>query len=252
MAMLFDTPPLAAGTEAQQISAVYSYLYQLSDKLNTALNSLTADNFSPDDAEAIRSVTDGTAARTQAEQANSLRSLIIKTADVVKAEMDVLETKLKTEHVAESEFGVFLEQLDATIRATADGVVQRYGYDGTINALKNDMTAFETYQTTTQAYIKTGLLYYDNNNIPVYGVAVGQDMSKATVNGQEVLARTGMMSTFTADRLSFWQGETEIAYMTGGVLHIAKAELTDSLKIGRYLIRRMVDGSMAVLLDREG
>lgn len=250
--MLFEAPPIAAGTEAQQLSRVYSYLYQLSDKLNHTLTSLTADNFADGEAAAIRTLADGTVARTQAEQANTLRSLIIKTADVVRSEMDVLETQLRTDYVAESEFGQFVEGLDATIRATADGVVQGYNYSGQIVALQSDMTSFETYQTTTQAYIKTGLLYFDQDNLPVYGVAVGQDLAKVEVNGEEVLARTGLMSTFTADRLSFWQGETEIAYMSSGVLHIARAELSESLRIGNYTLKRMQDGSFAVLYDEEG
>lgn len=245
--MLIEAPPMAAGSDGQKLSAVYSYLYQLSEQLNTALNNLTVANFAPQEAQALQSVAAGTVQKAQADQASALKSLIIKTADVVRAEMDELETTLRSEYVAESEFGSFQESLEAQIKATAQGVVQSYGYESKIDDVAGGMVDFESYRQELQAYIKTGLLYYGDDGLPVYGVAVGENIAKVTVDGKEVLERKGLMSTFTANRLSFWQGETETAYMTAGVLHIAKAELSDQLVVGHYVIKRMSDGGFAIM-----
>jgi len=250
--MLFESPPLANGTEAQQISRLYSYLYQMSDQLNLALNNLTADNFAPAEAAAIQQAASGKPSKAQTEEVNSLKALIVKTADIVRSEMDVLETQLKSDYVAQSEFGTFQESLQNSIKATAQGVVQSYDYDAQITDIATGMGTLEAFQANVQAYIKTGVLYYDEDTLlPVHGVAVGERLATVSINGEQVLARKGMMSTFTANRLSFWQDETEIAYMTGGVLHIPKAEVSDQLTVGNYVIKRMADGGFGIMVSRQ-
>lgn len=249
--MLFEAPPMATGTDAQKLSQVYSYLYQLSEQLNASMNNLTTDNFTPEAAQLIEQATSGEVQKkAQAEQANTLKALIIKTADVVRAEMDLLEVELRSDYVAKSEFGEFREGMKADIEATAAGVVQSFGYSSDILALQEGMVDFEDYKVESQSYIKTGLLYFDDYGVPVYGVAVGEKFAKVIVDGEEVLARSGMMTTMTTGRLSFWQGKTEVAYITGGVLHIPKAELSDQLVIGNYIIKRMRDGGLAIMVNR--
>lgn len=250
--MLFDPPPMAAGTDAQQLSSLYSYLYQMSEKLNTALSTLTSENFAPGEAAVIQQIAAGKPTKAQTEEINSLKSLIIKTADIVRSEMDVLETQLRSEYVAQSEFGTYQESMDSKIMAKADEVVQSYGYDAAIAGVQSGLGTVESFRVNVNAYIKTGLLYYEEDGItPVYGVAVGEKLAKVTINGEEVLSRTGMMSTFTAGRLSFWQGTTEIAYMTGGVLHIPRAELSDQLVVGNYVIKRLQDGGFGIMMNRQ-
>ena len=249
--MLFESPPMATGTDAQKLSQVYSYLYQLSEQLNAAMNNLTADNFTPEAAQMIeQAASRETQQKAQAEQANTLKALIIKTANDVRAEMDLLEVQLRSDYVAKSEFGEFREGMKADIEATAAGVVQSFGYDSDILALQEGMVDFEDYRVEAESYIKTGLLYFGEDGFPVYGVAVGEKFAKMIVDGKEVLARSGMMTTMTPGRLSFWQGKTEVAYITGGLLHIPKAELSYSLVVGNYIIKRMRDGGLAIMVDR--
>lgn len=53
----------------------------------------------------------------------------------------------------------------------------------------------------------------------VYGIEIGRSDS-------------GIVSRFTNDRLSFIQGEVEVAYVSGSNLYITRAEILDYLKIG--------------------
>ena len=70
------------------------------------------------------------------EQYNELKALIIKTAEDVRAEMDVIETKLQSDYIAKSEWGEYTESIEATIEQTAQGVVESYEYDAQLESLK--------------------------------------------------------------------------------------------------------------------
>lgn len=246
--MLIEAPPMAAGSDGQKLSAVYSYLYQLSEQLNTALNNLTVANFAPQEAQALQAMAAGTVQKAQAEQASTLKSLIIKTADIVHAEMDKLEATLQSDYVAQSEFGEYKETAKLDVQATATGIVQQYTseYDVKVGKVEAD---FEAYRKSSESFIKTGILYNDENGNPVTGVAVGENLTTTTVDGVTTVDRKALMSTFTANRLSFWQNGVELAYMTGGVLHISKAELSDQLIVGNYTIKAMADGGFAIMVN---
>ena len=83
----------------------------------------------------------------------------------------------------------------------------------------------------TNAYIRTGLLFYSDDGFPVYGLELGQ---KNEANGVEVFNKFAM---FTADKLSFYdQNENEVAYISDQKLYITEAHITGALTLGRYYI----------------
>lgn len=89
------------------------------------------------------------------------------------------------------------------------------------------------------ANIKSGLLYYDENEIPVYGLEIGQ---RNAINGVEVFNK---FARFTSDRLSFYdQNDTEVAYVSDYKLYIRNVEITSSYKIGGYIDTVTADGGV--------
>ncbi len=89
------------------------------------------------------------------------------------------------------------------------------------------------------ANIKSGLLYYDENEIPVYGLEVGQ---RNIINGVEVFNK---FARFTSDRLSFYdQNSIEVAYISDRKLYINNVEITVSLKIGGLVDTVMANGDV--------
>ena len=82
-----------------------------------------------------------------------------------------------------------------------------------------------------QAYIKSGIIDYTSDNIPVVGVEVGQTN---TVDGVEVFSK---FARFTADGVYFYLANSEdpIAWMSGQTLHITNAEVTSTFKLGGYM-----------------
>lgn len=102
--------------------------------------------------------------------------------------------------------------------------------DEEIKDIKDDIGSIESSIVEVSANIKTGLLYYDENEIPVYGLEIGQ---KNTIDGEEVFNK---FARFTAGRLSFYdQNGVEVAYISDYKLYICNVEITSSFKIGGYI-----------------
>ena len=100
-----------------------------------------------------------------------------------------------------------------------------------IDKLKDSLESLNHILIEVNANIKSGLLYYDDNGIPVYGLEIGQ---KNTINGVEVFNK---FARFSAGRLSFYdQNGTEVAYISDYKLYITHAEVTGTLKLGGYLV----------------
>lgn len=193
MKYVMSPPPALRGLPEQQLKQLYSWLYQMNQQLNVAVNSLDASNFTPETAKAVQAAVAGSGTSEKlAGQYNSLRSLIIKTADTVRSEIDVVRAELQANYIAVSDWGKYEESLKQEMEATAYGVVQSYGYDAQLAAAQSGIAEFEEYRVSTAQYIKTGLLYYDDLGLPRYGVAVGEKLSTVEQDGETVLTRTDL------------------------------------------------------------
>lgn len=244
MDIALKQPPVLFGDERQQLAQLRSYLYQMQQQLQVALEGMSEERIA---ALAARKVLgespmpDGGAA-TLHDAYRALKALIIKTADTVSQSMQELNTTLRGELVANATFGTYQEQVRSDIRATATDIVQSYQYDSRLQALQNaqndnagGIAALQNYNISTEQYIKTGLLFYDANNVPRYGVAVGEKLTDVIVNGQ-LKRQGGACATFTSDKLSFWQNDMEVAYISNNQLCINEAKILTRLFIGDWVI----------------
>lgn len=258
MDLNLKAPPVLRGNEGEQLRQLHGYLQQLQRSLTIALDgvSMKAAELVKESQQSSGTLPDGGEA-TVHEAYRQLKALIIKTAHTIRHEFDELVEEFDSNYVAISEFGTFKEGLNQTIVTTAQGVVQSFQYDsklqnltggladanqsiadlqGLIDDFNNSVDALESYNINTEQYIKTGLLYFDANNVPRYGVAVGEKLTTITVNGEEVIRRTNLVGTFTSDRLSFWQNDVEVAYVSNGQLYIQEARILSSLYLGNWVI----------------
>lgn len=232
----FDNPPTLTGTEEEQLRQLQRYLNTMSEKLNVALMQISIDQLSTETQEKINSVS-GEAVRNQYE---GLKSMIVKTAEIVRHEMDEITTHLEDNYDALSEqFGEYERNLTNDIRATADGLLQEYGYSESIKDLQDET---KTFQKNLSYYIFTGLLD-DTGQDPIYGIAIGEEMTTET--GE--LNNAKKMATFTTTELAFWVGEAKVAFFSNSVFHIAQGEVSDYMKMGNHTWKVMTDGSMALI-----
>ena len=234
----FDNPPLLTGSEKEQLKTLWRYLSIMSEKLNNAANSISIEQMEPATQQQIISA--GKTAIT--EQAQSLKSMIVKTAEIVRHEMQEISAHLEDNYDAlSSQFGEYERNLTNNITATAEGILQEYQYSEKITALEDGT---ESFQRKLNQYIFTGLVDEINGK---YGIAIGENVTAYDEDGNPYLNTNRKTATFTMDRLSFWQGETELAYFSDSVFHIAQGEVSDYMKMGNHTWKILADGSMGLI-----
>ncbi len=213
-------PAAPAGTLAQQVQQQYTYLFRLAQTLNRAMEQVEC-TAGAQAAQAQRTRVSSREAREErAHQAATLKSLIIKSADVVRQEMDRLATELKGSYVAQSEFGDYLERISQRIEADPSQLSQYFKFASDIRA---DMDRVEVGLCLLQD--RCGGIYPPGHcglrrHEPILGIAIGQDIRPPPRGWRrrravyDVIDKSSNMSVWTTEKLSFYIGGQEAAYFS--------------------------------------
>jgi archaellum component FlaC len=119
------------------------------------------------------------------------------------------------------EVGSGLDKVDSDLQGFKEAA------NNDLDNLKDEVENLKYVIIDVSAYIKSGLLYYDANEIPIYGLEIGQ---RNNIDGVEVFNK---FARFTSDRLSFYdQNDIEVAYISDKKLYISDVEVLRSFKIG--------------------
>lgn len=282
-------PKITGLSEKEQILQIKNYLYQLVGELQFALND---SGSSSNSTVSLSSHGGGGSGYTDINAMGvftALKPLIIKSADIVNAYYQKINTKLEGIYVAQSDFGTYAEQTSQEIEQNSTEIEQAFTNIQTIDTdLQGVFADIQSVDTkivgevtdikkniedttkalsdsikdatsslsnsidgvsadlgeqiaavaksvdailTVNAYIKSGLLYYNDDELPVYGVEVGQTNN---VNGSDVFKK---FARFTADRLSFYdQNNTEVAYISDYKLYITSVEILYNLIGGGFVL----------------
>lgn len=214
-------PKRTEGSVQEQLAALQRSMRDIIDQLNLADWSAEAIL-----QEISTGINEDAALRTEKEKKQSafasLKQLIIKTADFSMENSEQFTKTLQGGYVAKSTFGEYAEATSATIEINSKGITQLFDYTAGINSKD------ERYGVTSRQYVKTGLLFHDENAQPVYGVGVGNISTKTELNGEVIDETQGEVVTVTPGRISFWQQGLEVAYLTGKKLHFPSGTLEAS------------------------
>ena len=243
MSINIRLPNITGNTEAEQLAQVKSYLYQMVGQLNYALSTIETGTGVVD----VRGNPVSVSTQQKEDPAstfNSIKTLIIKSADIVTAYYDEIVKRLEGVYVAEASFpdgiAAYIQKTSNDVIANSQYISQMYT---NIQTILSDVDDIKNDQIKVKAHIKTGLLYYVGedgkeydseleNGTPVYGVEVGQIVTDE--NETELFNK---FARFTSNRLSFYdQNNNEVAYISDYKLFITNAEITGSLKLGGFLI----------------
>jgi hypothetical protein len=226
--MPFDLrfPNITGTTPQEQLQQMKSFLYQTVEQLNFAIGTMEKESKSI--VEQIRNTSAATDTPEKAQSTfNSIKSLIIKSADIVESYGDVITERLEGEYVAISDFGEYQRSTAADIVKNAKAIEQNYK---NVQQITSDLLEVSNALIGVTANIKTGLLYYDDNGVPRYGLEIGE---RAEIDGVETFHK---FARFTSDRLSFYdQNGKEVAYISDYKLVITNVEIKGNLKLGGYL-----------------
>lgn len=216
-------PGAPTGTLQQQIRQQYTYLFQLAQALNRALEQLEVGQT------ARQQPTQKASGREEkAATAVGLKSLIVKTAETVSRQVEQMKSELRGEYVAVSDFGTYLEKTSQEIEEDPTKITRYFKFAADIQANVDKVDAdFSAYKTDVQGYIRQGIVDYDGVT-PIIGIAIGQDI-RTTQTGVEteqgvfdVIDKRSNMSVWTTEKLSFYIGGQEAAYFSNGKLTVAQ------------------------------
>lgn len=232
-------PNITASTEAEQLVQVKSYLHQLAEQLNWALATIQTGGIGGNASTGTGSGTQAGGPGTSMEDSVSfyeLKALIIKSADIVNSYYEEISKKLEGQYVAQSDFGTYAEDTSQAILANSTAIEQAF------KDLQQIITDTEELSHTlieVNAHIKSGLLYYEDDGAPVYGLEIGQ---RTELDGVEVFNK---YARFTSEKLSFYDNNgSEVAYISDKKLYITHIEVTGSYTQGGFVDKTMADGSI--------
>ena len=166
------------------------------------------------------------AVKLQAESIESIQTELTEYKKSNNAELSVqaeeIVARVQESFVSQTEIGDLEEKLTSQITQSATDVKETFSTQ--ISAANENLEEinkeFAEFAQTIDVYIKRGLLVEgESPENDIYGIEIGRSDSN-------VRAR------FTNEKLSFIQGDIEVAYISGSNLYITRAEILDYLRIG--------------------
>ena len=248
-------PNITATTEKGQLEQIRSYLYQFAEQLNWALGNIDSKA-----EEATKMVAASTKDKDAVEEAqetfSEVKSLIIKSADIVNAYYEEINHRLEGVYVAQSDFGTYKQESSATISATSENIGILFenqqtlqtnvgGLSDSIDSVGDNVAGInEVLQTDescttilgSQAWVKIGVLDYEASGFPIYGMEIGQTNKE----GEDTVYNR--YAQYRSDGVHLYdQNNIEVATISDYKLKITNAEMihaviTSSLKIGGYSV----------------
>lgn len=217
-------PNINATTEAGKLQQMQSYMHQLVEQLNWALNTVEAAQSGNASPAIVYRPSEDVSSKEAEDTFNSIKALIIKSADIVKAYETTIFSDFNGKYFAESDFGTYIEETNRKVEENSKGVTDVFT---NVQTIESNLGALEDDVRTTNAYIKRGLLYYDEDGSAVYGIEVGQTNEDGTFL---------KYARFISDRLSFFdRNGDEIAYIGAGCLYVnGKTVFLGEIQLGGY------------------
>ena len=219
-------PNITATNPNAQMSQMQSYMHQLVQQLNWALSAIDNEVSTMANTSTELSQNQETSEDNALDTFNSIKALIIKSADIIEAYEEEWEKEFNGKYFAGSDFGTYLETTRLQIEANSRGIMENYSSvqsitneDGTgaLDTLSEDVR-------TTNAYIKRGIL--EDGTVGIEIGETGEDGSFSKY------------ARFTSDKLSFFDSNGfEVAYIGSGCLYIrGKSVFLGEIQIGGYKI----------------
>lgn len=224
-------PNITAGTPAEQIGQLKSFLFQLVEQLN--LGEIRTEVVRTGNA-AAASASSGSSGLQNAPAGTfeQIKGMIIKSADIVKAIEDTMTENFNRKYFAESDFGTYLENTKLTINTTSEHVTETFNK---VKSIDSRVEGVEDEVQTINAWIRRGLL--DDGE---YGIEISKMLDGGAFR---------RYARFTSEKLSFHDKNGNVVAYIGAptadneddanCLYITgRAVFENSVKVGGYMMDR--------------
>ncbi len=256
-----EYPPILSGTALQQIAALRDYLVRRARDRDASVGAGALDGpknsasvgeglAPPADTGANRTTGGASPAPMAAHSefripnselpAAALRALIVKTADRVERQVELLSRSLHEDYLARSDFGDYQEQIDTLIRATARQIVESYDFTARLSAADERLGELAGALTRLRGEIRRGLIQDPETGELCFGIAIAQELrftgQTVTENGlvYEELAPGQTLGLYTASGWQFWINGSKRGWFdaSDGQLHIRSLTAEQELRLG--------------------
>lgn len=200
MSINFRLPNITADTDSGKLTQMQSYMHQLVEELNWAMNTVESYQGGNASAPVVYKGSKTSSPQEAEETFNSIKALIIKSADIVKAYETTIFSDFNGKYFAESDFGTYIEATNKKVEENSKGVTETYSR---VESIDSRVEGVEDENRITNAYIRRGLL--DNGK---YGIEIGETSEDGTFR---------KYSQFTSEKVSFHDiNGNEVAYIGAG------------------------------------
>lgn len=234
---MYEYPPILTGDALQQIAALRDYLVRRVRESDAEFGIQNAESAAA--SPAVSSPTGGVNSESRIQNSEltqasaALRSLIVKTADLVEHYVEELRTELHEDYVAISDYGSYYETIESKVSQTARGTVESYQYQEQLDAL-------DQYTAQLSGQIRRGLITDPETQETVLGIAISQDLRftgrTVTEDGLEYweLSPGQTLGLYTSTGWQFWINGSKRGWFdsTDGMLHVSQILVEDRLQHG--------------------
>ena len=250
-----ELPPILKGIPEQDLASIRDYLVRMAqdlDQVGTA--KVVAEPTARTPFGKTPSGNIGATLADLQQQANLLRSLIIKTADDVTT---VINGNIAENYVKSSEFGNYYQYIENQVENTIYGTTEH----GTLSEFIQSVVGMETLQTfmsTVSGEIRRGFVWNDVAHQYEYGIAIAQnlqfyaedaldpnDRPVIWTDGQKYYKVQGSQTfgLYTSHGWQFYINNNLVGWFessnSDNALHVASAVIEDHVQIGDswYLVK---------------
>ena len=230
--MSLELPPMAQGTAEQQLAALRDYLVRLAQSLEQIGGSDVAVSAAKAASNAAKAAQEQTAQQVRST-ANSLKALIIKTADEITAYTDTRAETFESPYVAKSDYGEYYNQIETQVTQTARNAVETYHYAEAIQ----DMN---TYLTDLNGQIRRGVIEDPETHEVHLGIAISEQLSftgqTQTEGGLTYYELTPgqTLGLYTSTGWQFWINGVRRGWFSSedSMLHVSNIVVENRLQLG--------------------
>lgn len=231
---MYEMPPILQGSEKEQLRQLRDYLARMAQSLDVEVERAVQTTV-----EKSGSVQES-AIKAADKRADLLKALIVKTADTIQHNVDIITEELHEDYLALSDFGAYQEEINSTITTTARGVVESYDFASALVALDGRLGDTESALTSLRGEIRRGLITDPESGETALGIAIAENLSftgtEHTENGLVYyeLAPGQTLGLYTSTGWQFWINGSKRGWFDSrdGMLHVANLAVENSLRLG--------------------
>jgi hypothetical protein len=237
-------PNINGRTEAEQLVQIRSYLYQFAEQLQWALNTMEKSNSSDNIViqDAVGNVLKESKEAIAYDTFNSIKNLIIKSADIVEAYYEEIDKmiELNGRYVAQADFGEggvakYIKDTNMSISATSEYVEQQFTKTETIEGVEEvseySLKDFDSRIRKQEGTIRSGNV---RTTLTTDGETIGIEIGEMdTING----VAKSRYATFSAAGIELYDGSPDtppVAYISKNKIYITSAEFIGNVKMNKY------------------